>query len=203
MIRLGVTGGIGSGKSTVAHYLARFCGGMVLDADAFSRESTAPAGAAIAKIAQVLGSEFIDHDGGLNRRVARQRAFSDPSFRRHLEAIIHPIVQAEMMRTELECSASGVPITIADIPLLVESGRHWRAHLDCILVVDCDEATQVHRVQSRNQIPPEEIKAIIAAQATRAQRLACADLVVCNDGISLTELGKLCQQVSTILRCKN
>lgn len=202
MIRLGITGGIGSGKSTVAQCLQRFCQSVILDADAISRQSTAPGGLAIPALIRACGTALIAQDGGINRSAVRQRAFSDPTFRQTLETIIHPIVQAEMARIEMECMARSVPVLIYDIPLLVESGK-WRAHLHQVLVVDCSEDTQVQRVQSRNQMQAKEIRAIIRAQATRTQRLACADLVVCNDGISLQELEKQCQQVSTILHGKN
>lgn len=202
MIRLGVTGGIGSGKSTLARSLERIGQGVVLDADEISRQSTAPGGVAIAAITRSCGSEFIASDGGLNRTVARQRAFSDPSFRQILEAIIHPIVRAEIERIEAECKTRSVPLLIYDIPLLVESGQ-WRNRLDQILVVDCSEATQVQRVQSRNKMQENQVRAIMGMQASRTQRLACADIVVCNDGISLLDFEKECQQVSTILRCRN
>lgn len=203
MIRLGVTGGIGSGKSTVSQYLARICSGAVLDADAISRKSTAPDGLAVATIARVLGDTYISPDGGLDRTKARQRAFSDPGFRQSLEAIVHPIVQAEMLRIATECAAHCIPLLVYDIPLLAESGKRWRAQLDQVVVIDCSEETQVQRVQSRNHMPVNDVKAIISAQAARAQRLACADMVIFNDGISLLELEKQCQQVSTILRCSN
>lgn len=202
MIRLGITGGIGSGKSTVSQCLERLCQGVTLDADAISRQSTAPGGLAIPALIQTCGAEFIAQDGGINRAAVRQRAFSDPMFRQTLEAIVHPIVHTEIARIEMECIARNVPVLIYDIPLLVESGQ-WRTRLYQILVVDCSEDTQVQRVQSRNQMQADEIRAIIRAQASRAQRLACADMVLCNDGISLGELEKHCQQVSTILRCRN
>lgn len=202
MIRLGITGGIGSGKSTVAKFIERFCQGVILDADAISRKSTAPGGSAISALKQTWGMEFIASDGGMNRTLIRQRVFHDPAFRQTLESIIHPIVQAEMVRIEMESAARNAPVLLYDIPLLVESGK-WRTRLHQVLVVDCNEDTQVQRVQSRNQIQADEVISIIRAQAPRAHRLACADIIVCNDGISLSELEKQCQQVSNILSCRN
>lgn len=202
MIRLGITGGIGSGKSTVAQFLKLWCHAEIVDADAISRRSTMPNGLAIPRIAQSLGVEFIAADGGLNRALVRQRAFSDSMFRQTLESIIHPIVQNEMASVEAKCLANNTPVLIYDIPLLVESGK-WRSHLHQILVVDCHEETQIRRVQTRNQMPVDDVVAIIRAQASRTHRLACADLVLCNDGISLPELEKQCQQISTILSCRN
>lgn len=202
MIRLGITGGIGSGKSTVAQLLSRFCRGVVLDADALSRQSTAPGGAAISALTLTLGSEFMASDGGMNRSLVRKRAFSDPVFRRTLESIIHPIVQSEMARIEMESAACNAPMLIYDIPLLVESGK-WRTRLHQVLVVDCSESTQVQRVQSRSQMQADDVISIIRTQAPRTHRLGCADIIVCNDGISLSELEKQCQQVSNILSCRN
>lgn len=202
MVRLGITGGIGSGKSTVAQLIERFCHGLILDADAISRQSTAPGGLAIPELIRVCGAELIAPDGGMDRALVRQRAFSDPVFRQTLESIIHPIVRSEMARIEAECHARNIPVLIYDIPLLVESGK-WRARLDQVLVVDCNENTQVQRVQSRNHMPTDEVHSIIRAQASRGRRLACADMVIRNDGISLQALEKQCQQVSNILCCRN
>lgn len=202
MIRLGITGGIGSGKSTIAQFLERLCQAAVLDADAISRQSTAPGGLAIPELTRLGGTELMTPDGGMNRPLVRQLAFNDPTFRKNLESIIHPIVQAEMTRIEMECIARNTPLLIYDIPLLVESGK-WRGRLHQVLVVDCDQETQVQRVQSRSQMSAEEVITIIRTQATRAHRLACADIVVCNDGISLLELEKQCQHVSNILSCRN
>jgi dephospho-CoA kinase len=198
LIRLGVTGGIGSGKSTVAALLAKHTGSNVLDADAISRHATGAQGAAIPALVALLGEGILDETGALNRTVARQRAFAEPDFRAQLESIIHPVVRDEMARMELEAEHQRAPMLIYDIPLLVESGT-WRARLSGVLVVDCSEDTQVARVEKRNQLAPHAIRAIIRAQASRTQRLTAADAVVCNDGISLQDLEKLTQQVSNIL----
>lgn len=185
-IRVGLTGGIGSGKSTVLQMLA-LLGAAVIDADAISRATTAAGGAAIPAIAQRFGSDFIGPDGALDRARMREHAYAIPQARRDLEQIIHPLVGAESARQVEAALAAGVPCIVFDIPLLVESGR-WRAQVDQVLVVDCSPETQVQRVVARSALEPEAVRAIMAAQATRAQRLAAADIVICNDGISLEEL---------------
>lgn len=193
-IRVGLTGGIGSGKSTVLQILAQL-GAAVIDADAISRATTAAGGAAIPAIAQRFGSDFIGPDGALDRARMREHAYADPQARRDLEQIIHPLVGAESARQVEAALAAGVPCIVFDIPLLVESGR-WRAQVDQVLVVDCSEATQVQRVVARSALEPEAVRAIMAAQATRAQRLAAADIVICNDGISLAELRHMVVQAA-------
>ena len=135
MLRLGLTGGIGSGKSTVAAILlAR--GAVIIDADAISRASTAAACAAIEAIRQTFGPEYVNEDGALGRDRMRQATFSDPQIRARLEAIIHPLVREESERRESAAQADGVACVVFDIPLLVESGK-WRRKLDAVLVVDC------------------------------------------------------------------
>jgi dephospho-CoA kinase len=185
-LRIGLTGGIGSGKSTVLQMLAQL-GAAVIDADAISRATTAAGGAAIAAIAQRFGSEFITPEGALDRERMRERAYADPQARKQLEEIIHPMVGTESARQVEAALAAGVPCIVFDIPLLVESGR-WRSKLDRVLVVDCSAETQVERVVARSKLAPEAVRAIMAAQATRAQRLAAADIVICNDGLSLDQL---------------
>jgi len=185
-MRVGLTGGIGSGKSTVLKMLARL-GAAVIDADAISRATTAAGGTAIAAIALRFGSEFITADGALNRDRMREMAYADPQARKRLEDIIHPLVGQESARQVQAALDAGVPCIVFDIPLLVESGR-WRAQVDRVLVVDCSPETQVERVVARSGLQPQAISAIMAAQATRALRLAAADIVICNDGISLDQL---------------
>lgn len=198
MIRLGVTGGIGSGKSTVAGLLAQRTAGTILDADAISRSLTSTNGAAIPALVANFGDVILDDSGALNRTAARERAFSQPDFRAQLESIIHPLVRDEMFRIEMESTRKQCPALIYDLPLLVESGT-WRSKLSRVLVVDCGEETQISRVEKRNQLAPEAVRAIICAQAPRSLRLAAADFVLCNDGISLVELAKQVQQLSNIL----
>jgi dephospho-CoA kinase len=185
-LRVGLTGGIGSGKSTVLQMLARL-GAAVIDADAISRATTATGGAAIAAIAQRFGSDFITPRGALDRDRMRERAYADPAARKQLEEIIHPLVGQESERQVQAALDAGVPCIVFDIPLLVESGR-WRERVDRVLVVDCSPEIQVERVIARSGLRPEEVRAIIAAQASRGQRLAAADYVICNDGLSLDEL---------------
>lgn len=186
MLKVGLTGGIGSGKSTVLQMLGR-CGAAIIDADAISRSVTASGGAAIPGIRQRFGPEFIAGDGSLDRARMRQRAYADPRARRDLEQIIHPLVGAESARSVAASEAAGDRCLVFDIPLLVESGR-WRARLDRVLVVDCSAATQVGRVVARSGLAPAEVETIIAAQAGRLERLAAADDVICNEGLSMVEL---------------
>lgn len=185
-LRIGLTGGIGSGKSTVLQML-RALGAAAIDADAISRATTAPGGAALPAIAQRFGPEFIGADGALDRGRMRERAYAHPEARRELEQIIHPLVGEEIARQVEAALAAGARCIVFDIPLLVESGR-WRAQVDRVLVVDCEPETQVERVVARSGLAPAEVRAIIAAQAPRALRLAAADLVICNEGLTLEAL---------------
>ena len=194
MIRLGLTGGIGSGKSTVASLLAA-CGAVVIDADAISRATTATGGAAIAQIATEFGPAAITADGAMNRDVIRERAFADPEARLRLEAIIHPLVSLEAARQTIQAQLAGCRLLVFDIPLLVESKR-WRAQLGRVLVIDCDEALQVSRVVARSGWTPDAVQKVMAQQASRGQRLAAADFVIYNQTLSLTELATQVQQMA-------
>ena len=184
--RIGLTGGIGSGKSTVAHMLAAQ-GAAVIDADAISRSVTAPQGLALPQIEAEFGTAAIGNDGTLDRAFMRQLIFQDPSARQRLEAIIHPLVGNLTDRQALQAEAAGIPVLVFDVPLLVESGR-WRQQVDAVIVVDCEEATQVERVMARSQLERSAIESIMAAQASRAQRRAAADWVIYNDGLDLAAL---------------
>ena len=186
-IRVGLTGGIGSGKSTVLQMLAR-SGAAPIDADAISRGTTAPGGSAIPGIAARFGDDFITPEGALDRNRMRAHAYANPDARRQLEEIIHPLVGAESARQVEAALRAGVRCIVFDIPLLVETGR-WRAQVDRVLVVDCSAQTQVDRVVARSGLEPDDVRSIIAAQAPRAVRLAAADCVICNEGLSLGELG--------------
>lgn len=186
MVRLGLTGGIGSGKSTVLRMLADL-GASVIDADALSRSVTAPGGAAIPAIVAQFGPDFIAGDGSLDRARMREHAYADPAARQQLEEIIHPLVALESARLSQAATLAGSRCLVFDIPLLVESGR-WRARVDRVLVLDCSPETQVARVVARSALTPQEIQAIIAAQASRGRRLAAADAVICNEGLLLEEL---------------
>ena len=194
ILRIGLTGGIGSGKSTVAGTLAD-CGAALIDADAISRQLTAPGGLAIPAIAQRFGDQFITAEGAMNRDLMRQRAFDDPVSRHHLEAIIHPLVRDEVSAQTERAIAGGCTCLVFDVPLLVESGR-WRQQVDRVLVIDCSEATQIDRVTTRNKLTREAVEKIIAGQGTREQRLAAADICIFNDGLSLEVLDSLTRQLA-------
>ena len=186
MQRIGLTGGIGSGKSTVLQMLAAR-GAATVDADAIARGVTAPGGGAMPGIRERFGPEFVAADGSLDRARMREHAFADPAARADLEALIHPWVGDAIRQQEALARAQGRACLVYDIPLLVESGR-WRAELDRVLVVDCSPQTQLARVIARNALNEAQVRAILAAQAPRALRLAAADLVICNDGLSLAAL---------------
>jgi dephospho-CoA kinase len=185
--RIGLTGGIGSGKSTVASMLAA-CGAAVIDADAISRSVTAPGGRAIAPIAQAFGPQMIDALGALNRQAMREQIFQNADAKKQLEAIIHPLVSQITQEQAQAALQSGQQVLVFDVPLLVESGERWRRQVDRVVVVDCDAATQRQRVMARSGLAADEIDRIMTQQATRAQRLACADSVIFNQGLSLAEL---------------
>lgn len=193
-LRLGLTGGIGSGKSTVARLLVER-GAVLIDADAISRAATAPGGKAIVPIAEAFGPEAIDASGALDRDAMRKRVFTDPSAKARLEGIIHPLVGIEIATQAQHADTTGAACIVFDIPLLVESG-HWRKSLHRILVVDCLESTQVARVASRNGLLPADVEKIILTQATRSQRLAAADVVLFNDGISIDTLARLTAEIA-------
>jgi dephospho-CoA kinase len=185
-LRLGLTGGIGSGKSTVANILGQHGAGLI-DADAISRSTTASQGAAIPAIRATFGEAFIDPYGALHRERMRELIFENPQAKRTLENIIHPLVAQSIGEQAQHLTRAGKPCLVFDIPLLVESG-HWRTTLDRVFVVDCDVSTQVQRVCSRSDMTADAVQKIITAQASRPQRLAAADVVLYNDGISIHEL---------------
>ncbi len=182
-LRIGLTGGIGSGKSTVAAALAGL-GASVIDTDDIARRLTQAGGAAIAPVAAAFGPAFIDATGALDRARMRERVFAEPSAKRRLEAILHPLIRDETAR---EAAAAAGSILVFDVPLLVESGR-WREQVDRVLVVDCAEDTQVARVVARSGWPEEVVRQVIAQQARRSERRACADAVICNESLTREEL---------------
>lgn len=185
-VRIGLTGGIGSGKSTVLATLQAL-GATAIDADAISRATTAAGGAALPAIVARFSPSFIGADGALDRARMREEIYTRPASRQDLERIIHPLVGLEVARQVEAATLAGARCIVFDIPLLVESGR-WRPQLDRVLVVDCEPDTQVARVVARSGLQPDEVRAIIAAQAPRAVRLAAADIVICNEGLSLDAL---------------
>lgn len=174
---VGITGGIGSGKSTVAGLFARH-GVPVIDTDEIAHALTASGGAAMAPIRARFGAQVVTADGALDRQAMRRLAFADPTARQALEAILHPMIRAEADR---QVAAAAAPYVLLAIPLLVETGG-YRDRLQRVLVVDCAEATQIARVMARNGLAEDEVRRILDAQASRAQRLAAADDVVVNDG---------------------
>ena len=181
--QIGLTGGIGSGKSSVARVLVE-CGALLVDTDAIARSLTSPGGAALAAIAEAFGDHMIGPTGALDRDRMREQAFADAAARRRLEGILHPMIG----ETAQQRALAAAPATVVfDVPLLVESGR-WRSRVDRVLVVDCREQTQVERVMARNGWTAETVQRIIAQQATRAQRSAVADAIILNDGLDLPAL---------------
>ena len=186
-VRLGLTGGIGSGKSTVAAFLAQ-AGAAVMDADAISRALTQAGGQAIPAILAEFGETLITPEGAMNRDAMRALVFSNPQTKRQLEAIIHPLVAQALQAQTQAAIEAGKKCLVFDVPLLVESGERWRRQVDWVCVVDCQTDTQIQRVMVRNQLSQPEIEAIMAQQASRAQRLASADAVIYNDGLDLDQL---------------
>lgn len=181
---VGLTGGIGSGKSTVADlFVAR--GVTLVDTDAIAHELTAADGAAMPALIKAFGANIADARGALDRAAMRRLAFSQPALRQQLEGILHPLIRS--LSAE-RCQKANTPYVMLAVPLLVESGN-YRERCDRILVVDCPESLQIERVMARNALSAEEVQAILAAQATRPQRLAIADDVLQN-AAGLPELAR-------------
>ncbi len=176
---IGLTGGIGSGKSLVADLFAA-SGASVIDTDQIAHQLTAPNGLAMPQIRDAFGDAFLTAEGALDRARMREKVFSDAGARRQLEAILHPLISQESASAAQEARGSYVVFVV---PLLVESGR-WLDRVDRVLVVDCPESLQIQRVMQRNGFSVTQVEAIMATQATRGQRLAAADDVIINDGHS-------------------
>ena len=174
---VGLTGGIGSGKSAVAELFVRR-GAALVDTDAIAHGLTGPHGDAIEALRQTFGDAFITPDGVLDRPRMRAHVFAEPAARARLEAILHPLIRA---RSRDEVARSHAPYVVLAVPLLVESGD-WKTRCDRVLVVDCPAELQRARVQARSAVPVGEIDRIIAAQASREARLAVADDVIDNSG---------------------
>jgi dephospho-CoA kinase len=174
---VGLTGGIGSGKSAAAREFERL-GAAVVDTDAIAHELTAPGGAALEHIKALFGEGFIGPSGAMDREAMRQRVFNDPGAKRALEALLHPMIRTESQR---RIAAARGPYVIYVVPLLVESGNE-RDRVDRVLVVDVPEGLQVERVARRSGLPEREVRAIMAQQASRAARLAAANDVIDNSG---------------------
>jgi len=174
---IGLTGGIGSGKSTVADRFAAL-GATLVDTDLIAHALTGPGGAAMPAIREAFGTAVIADDGRLDRAAMRALAFSDPAARKRLEAILHPMIREQSQR-EIEASTGCYVMLV--VPLLVESGA-WRERAHRLLVVDCPVEVQIERVMRRSQLAREQVLAILAAQATREARLAVADDRIDNSG---------------------
>jgi dephospho-CoA kinase len=183
MFVVGLTGGIGSGKSTVADLFAAR-GVPLVDTDVIAHRITAPHGIAMPRIAAEFGNEFVTADGSLDRARMRTLVFGDERACKRLESITHPLIRAETEREEREARG---PYVIVVVPLLVESGS-WKNRVNRVLTVDCSVDTQIARVMTRNGFSRDEVLAIIARQATREARLAAADDVIDNDNAPLEAL---------------
>ena len=181
-LHIGLTGGIGSGKSTAAQTLVEL-GAALVDTDAIARRLTAPRGVALPAIEQAFGPELVSDQGGLDRDRMRALAFSDPSARRRLEAILHPLIGDTARAEATGAAQAGAAAVVFDVPLLAESA-HWRGRVDRVLVVDCEEATQISRVMARNGWAEETVLRVIAQQASRPLRRSIADAVIFNDSLS-------------------
>lgn len=177
---VGLTGGIGSGKSAAAEEFAAL-GAAVVDTDAIAHELTAPGGAAMPALKAAFGDAVAAADGSLERAAMRARVFADAEARHRLEAILHPLIRAEAERRCAAALAAGSPYVVLVVPLLVESGA-YRERVARVAVVDCAEETQVARVMARSGMSRDEVERIVAAQATRTRRLAAADDVIDNQG---------------------
>lgn len=173
---IGLTGGIGSGKSTVAGHFSE-AGAPIIDADEIAHALVAPGAPGLAAIIAAFGHGFLQEDGRLDRVKLRQLVFSDPPRRRQLEATLHPLIRRRINKLIGEIRA---PYCIVVIPLLLETGQ--TDLVDRILVIDAPPQTQLHRVVARDNLAADEIRAIMDAQTGRAARLAAADDVICNDG---------------------
>jgi dephospho-CoA kinase len=176
MLVVGLTGGIGCGKSTVSRRFSEL-GVPVIDADDIARELVEPGSPALDEIAESLGAESIDASGRLNRSALRRRIFEDPEAKSRLEHILHPRVRAEI---QARLTTIDAPYCLVAVPLLIESGM--QDLVDRVLVVDCDPEQQVERVAARDTVPAEQVEAILSAQLPREQRLAAADDVIDNSG---------------------
>jgi dephospho-CoA kinase len=181
---VGLTGGIGSGKSAAAAQFAAL-GATVVDTDAIAHELTEKGGAAMAAIEKLFGPEAVSADGSMDRTWVRSRVFADPAARQKLEALLHPMIREESAR---RIAAAAGPYVVHVVPLLVES-PDYRKRVDRVLVVDCPEHTQIERVRARSGLSESEVRAIMRNQATRAERVAAADDVLDNGG-SLEALRK-------------
>ncbi len=192
---VGLTGGIGSGKSTVADLFATL-GATVIDTDMIAHQLTAANGAAIAAIRSTFGAAYITESGAMNRDKMRKAVFADPTAKGRLEAIIHPLIRAESEHAAAQASGAYVLFVV---PLLVETG-FWKQRVSRVLLIDCPEDMQIRRVMQRNTLTEAQVHAIMATQVPRADRLAAADDIIVNDSdmaALLPQVQRLHQQYVT------
>ena len=189
---IGLTGGIGSGKTAVSNLFAQLGAGIV-DTDLIAHQITAPGGKAIPLIRDHFGSEFIDNGGALDRAKMRSLVFQNPEAKKALEAITHPLIRQETLRQAGQLTDAGLPYLLLVMPLLIESGA-WIDQIDYLVVVDCPEETQIQRVMHRSNLSRTEVEAILKAQASRQERLALANAVIDNQG-KLSELKTAVQEL--------
>jgi len=197
---IGLTGGIGSGKTAVSDLLGQLGAGIV-DTDLIAHQITAPNGIAMPAIQKQFGPDYLDASGALNRNKMRTLVFAKPEARKALEAITHPLIRQETIRQANQWAAKGSPYLVFVVPLLVESGS-WEGLIDQLVVVDCSVELQISRVMQRSNLPNVEVERILNAQASRKDRLAQADIVIENQG-SLAELNTEVNQLhQKILKIK-
>ena len=200
---IGLTGGIGSGKTAVSDQLAKLGAGIV-DTDLIAHLITAPKGIAIPLIEKQFGAEFISADGSLNRSKMRSLVFENPEARKILEAITHPLIREETTRQAVQLVKEGVPYLLFVVPLLIESSA-WLGLIDRLVVVDCPEEMQIERVMHRSNLTRNEVERILAAQASRQERLSHADMVIKNQDSLVdlaTEVQSLHQKILQIQKDK-
>ena len=191
---IGLTGGIGSGKTTVSDQLGKL-GAGIIDTDLIAHQITAVNGPAIEPIRKHFGSDYIDANGALDRVKMRTLVFAKPKDKKALEAITHPLIRQETIKQAFQLANDKVPYLIFVVPLLLESGA-WLDLIDRMVVVDCPVETQIARVMQRNNLPRSEVEKIIETQATREERLAHADFVIENQG----SLHQLIEQTNQLNR---
>ena len=194
MWRIGLTGGIGSGKSAVAHMLVAH-GATLIDTDAIARSLTAAGGQAMPALKELFGPHILDNTGALDRVAMRGLVYANAAAKHKLEALLHPLIRERVEQQTIACTT---PALVLDVPLLVESGR-WRDRVDHVWVMDCEEETQVARVLQRPGWTEAAARAVIHQQASRANRRLAADVVIYNDRINLAQLKQQVEELWTAL----
>lgn len=196
MLRIALTGGIASGKSTVARMFSEL-GVPVIQLDQIARDVVEPGSPGLAAVVKEFGQDFLDEDGKLNRHLLREHIFQDDSRRQRLELILHPLIH-DAMEAELASLDAQVPYVIIEIPLLVETGS--TDNYDRVLVVDCTEENQRNRLMDRDKVGQSQIEQLLSAQASRQQRLDAADDIIDNSSASLTDLENQVARLDTRYR---